>query len=75
MAPYWSGLLLATVGSLDGHGVRPSSGCVLNRTNPANITAGRCTLFFEKYTQRVLIVGARLSTEHDNEALLEKRPL
>lgn len=62
------GSLLATVGSLV---VRVAF------HPPAHTPAGRGTLFSEKphNTQRVLTVGASLSTQHDNEALFRERPL
>lgn len=67
--PTGRGLLLPTVGSLVGQSVRPSS-----RLTP-QLGEVPCSLKNTQNTQRVLIVGAILSTEHDNEALLEKRPL
>lgn len=45
MAPHWQGLLLATLGSLDGHGVYPILRlCAQWTETQANAIAGRLTL-------------------------------
>lgn len=65
--PTGRGLLLATVGSLVGQSLSPSS-----RLTP-QLGEVPCSLKNTQNTQRVLIVGASLSTQHDNEVLFREK--